>query len=155
MQSMGKYKQPHHLLFIEDDPDQWSIIKFILKETLPEQKCLCVTGYREFSELLNEDRNLLSHSLIILDLYLPDKAQGLQILHELKKPDSHFRHIPTIILSHSGAAEDVTEAYNRGCSSYHVKPVEMEQWLHLFAHIKRFWLDTAFIPQRRYIWSGD
>ena len=55
--------------------------------------------------------------------------------------------IPVVLLSHSNARSDIAEAYQRGCSSYLVKPSQFSDWLSYFQTLRSYWWETATLPQ--------
>ena len=82
--------------------------------------------------------------IILLDLNMPRK-DGRQVLREIEH-DPDLRTIPTIILTTSSEAHDVTEAYRLCANSYHAKPVAFEDFVTLLGQIFDYWLGCAKTP---------
>jgi CheY-like chemotaxis protein len=82
--------------------------------------------------------------IILLDLNLP-RMNGLEFLAVVKSSD-RFKAIPVIVMSSSGAAEDVAAAYQLNANSYTQKPLEIDQFISVMQTIRRFWLETALLP---------
>jgi CheY-like chemotaxis protein len=82
--------------------------------------------------------------IILLDLNLP-RMNGLEFLAVVKSSD-RFKTIPVIVMSSSGAAEDVAAAYQLNANSYTQKPLEIDQFISVMQTIRRFWLETALLP---------
>jgi CheY-like chemotaxis protein len=80
---------------------------------------------------------------ILLDLKLP-KVSGLEFLREVKNHPK-FHAIPVIILTISAEDRDVREAYELGCNSYIVKPVDFNKFVEVASQIEIYWraLNTA------------
>lgn len=141
------------LLIVEDNPDHWAIISTALHHVMPSVKAVWVTGEQaallHLNECLSNPRNL--PRLILLDLYLPHREEGLSLLQQLKAPLSMFRSIPVVILSSSEAKQDIRETYYWAGTSYLVKPTDGPQWLTYFDVLKQYWETTVTLPPiRRY-----
>lgn len=96
--------------------------------------------------LIQQPRTL--PSLIILDLYMPLKADGLQILATLRTYYQQRGQAPTpiVVLSHSNQEEDVKQCYDLGVNAYMVKPPRYEQWVRWCHHVGKYWLQTVTLP---------
>ena len=75
--------------------------------------------------------------VILLDLRLP-KADGLEVLHQLKSHPDHA-DIPVVILSTSNRDADLARAYELHANSYLVKPVEMRALNDLLCDFAKYW----------------
>jgi CheY-like chemotaxis protein len=82
--------------------------------------------------------------LVILDLNLPRK-DGRQVLAEMKC-DPLLRQIPVIILTTSGAKEDVDKCYHLHANCYLTKPVDLEGFTTVIEAIEDFWLKAVRLP---------
>lgn len=82
--------------------------------------------------------------LILLDLNLPRK-DGREALAEIKS-DSHLRHIPVVVLTTSGAEQDVLRAYDLHANCYIVKPVDLDGLMQVIKSIGGFWLSVVKLP---------
>jgi len=85
--------------------------------------------------------------LVLLDLNLP-KKDGRTVLREIKDNDE-IKHIPVIILSTSGAAEDVLGAYKHHVNAYIQKPVDFDEFVRVVRSLEDFWLSIVRLPARR------
>jgi chemotaxis family two-component system response regulator Rcp1 len=83
-------------------------------------------------------------SMIFLDLNMPRK-DGREVLREIKA-DADLRRIPVIILSSSGAEEDVVGAYDHHANVYIRKPVDFEAFRGIVRQIESFWFSAAELP---------
>jgi len=82
--------------------------------------------------------------LILLDLNLP-KKDGRELLAEVKS-DPELQQIPVIVLTTSGAEQDVRRAYRSHANCYLTKPLEMESFLQKIRAVENFWLNTVKLP---------
>lgn len=137
------------LLIIEDNPDHGIIIRKALKLCLPEVMPILVTTEKE--ALVYLDQCQLEEwefpKLILLDLYLPEAQNGWRLLEQIKALPTQLSKIPVILLSHSNSREDIAEAYERGCSSYLVKPTRFDEWLVYFQTLRTYWWETVTLPK--------
>jgi two-component system, chemotaxis family, response regulator Rcp1 len=71
--------------------------------------------------------------LVLLDLNLPGK-DGRELLAELRAdPDLHT--IPVVVLTTSGAPDDIQRTYDLAAASYVTKPVEASELRRVFRSI--------------------
>ena len=82
----------------------------------------------------------------MLDIYLPGREDGWQLLPSLKMPGSTLRLIPVTLLSHSEMPEDIQIGYDLGANSYLVKPTDYAQWLDYFQILRQYWWNTVSLP---------
>jgi two-component system, chemotaxis family, response regulator Rcp1 len=71
--------------------------------------------------------------LILLDLNLPGK-DGRELLAELRA-DPELHTIPVVVLTTSGAADDIRRTYDLAAASYVTKPVEASELRRVFRSI--------------------
>jgi CheY-like chemotaxis protein len=83
------------------------------------------------------DKGEMLPVVILLDLKLP-KVSGLEVLRQLK---SHPRYssIPVVVLTTSAEDHDIEKAYQLGCNSYIVKPVEFDKFMEVAEKIEIYW----------------
>jgi CheY-like chemotaxis protein len=77
--------------------------------------------------------------LLLLDLKLPFKS-GHEVLGWIRNQD-HLSALIVIMLSTSGEAHDVDQAYELGANAYLVKPSSPPQLAEMMVAVKTFWLD--------------
>ncbi|WP_035803508.1 response regulator [Kitasatospora mediocidica] len=84
--------------------------------------------------------------LIILDLNMP-RMNGRELLAVLKA-DPDLRAIPVVVLTTSGAPDDVSGAYRGHANAYVTKPVNLDDFTRAVQSIDAFYLETAAVsPQ--------
>lgn len=82
--------------------------------------------------------------LILLDLNLP-KKDGREVLSEIKV-DPLLKIIPVIVLTTSGADEDLIHAYQQHANGYVSKPVDFDQFTRTLRALGGFWFEVATLP---------
>ncbi|MVM37878.1 response regulator [Spirosoma sp. HMF3257] len=136
------------ILVIEDNADQWFIIHWALLQRFPEVEAIWMqepTQAMMYLEACMQDIRELP-KLILLDLYLPLRQHGWNLL-ELIKAHSVFREIPVVILSQSNDPEDIAESYTLRSNSYIVKPSGYEKWLACIASFRHYWWESVTLPK--------
>ena len=84
--------------------------------------------------------------MILLDLNLP-KMGGSEVL-EVVKNDVALKTIPVVVLTSSGAANDIVTAYDLHANAYLQKPIGFEGLRSMLAGFEAFWLTVARLPAR-------
>lgn len=137
------------LLVIDDNPDHGTIIKKVVGQCLAEVESTIATNQEQAMTYLADcqPEEWSWPKLIILDLYLPDRQDGWQLLTKIKSLPLGMGKIPVIMLSHSADHNDITEAYQRGCSSYLTKPGQIEQWVEHFQMLRTYWWENVTLPR--------
>lgn len=132
------------VLLVEDNEADIALVENAFRETGgPFTLHIAVDG-REALRFLEEHR--ARPDLVILDLNLPG-INGFEILQTLKStPD--LQEIPVVIFSTSTAARDIRRAYKLSANSYVKKPADLDEFFHAVGAIKRFWMETAALPNR-------
>lgn len=82
--------------------------------------------------------------LILLDLNMP-RMDGRQVMAEIAA-DERLRHLPVVILTTSAAREDVDHMYGLRCSSYIVKPLDLEHFRAVVKTLADYWFTIVALP---------
>jgi two-component system, chemotaxis family, response regulator Rcp1 len=85
--------------------------------------------------------------LLLLDLNMP-RMDGREVLAEMVA-DETLRAIPVVVLTTSAQDEEILKMYKMRCSSYIVKPVDFEQFLHVVRSIAEYWFTVVVLPQEK------
>jgi CheY-like chemotaxis protein len=139
--------RPIEILLVEDDPGDVLMAREALEEGKVANRLAVVNDGEEAMAYLraegaNADR--VRPDLVLLDLNLPRK-NGLEVLEELRA-DPSLAAIPVIVLTSSGAQQDVEACYAGGANAFVVKPLELDAFMDLIGAIHRFWLEVAQLP---------
>jgi len=141
-------KPKPRILVVEDNADQWFIIRWVLLQRFKEVEAIWVADVSEAMAYL-EAGAAGQHPLprlVLLDLYLPHRQAGWLLLEQIKT-HPHYRSIPVIVLSRSNRLEDISQSYRLRSSAYLVKPATYDQWLQYFTHFRRYWWGTVILPK--------
>ena len=84
--------------------------------------------------------------LILLDLYLPRREDGFELLNFLKN-HPFTRRPPVIVISSSTNDDDIAGAYEYGAFSYIVQPNAYNDWLSCINSLRRYWWEVVTLPQ--------
>lgn len=139
------------ILLVEDDPDHLSVIKTALQECIPGINAVGVADRKAALDYLTlewQKKGKNVPKLILLDLYLPTRDEGLGVLDELK---AYFQAksepcIPVVVFSNSDRPEDIHACYAKGANAYMVKSPDYQEWKGYFDGLRNFWLETVSLP---------
>ncbi|RRB18155.1 response regulator [Larkinella knui] len=150
----GLSKRPKQakILVIEDNRDHWNLIEKAMKECFVEVEPVWAENSQQALAYL-EDCLLVGQGLplfILLDLYLPEREDGWKLLEQIRSKKTPIDLLPIVVLSSSVYDEDITESYDRGITSYLVKPSDFKDWISSFQALKEYWVDTVALPDLNY-----
>ena len=83
-------------------------------------------------------------ALVVVDLDL-DGGDGLRVLSWIRS-QPQFRYLPVVVLSGSKNQYDMKRAYDRGASSYLLKPRNFKAMVEIVKLIDRYWLTLNRTP---------
>jgi CheY-like chemotaxis protein len=135
------------VLLVEDDPGDVLIAQEALKASkLSSRLTVVADGVEALAYLRREDgyANAERPDLILLDLNLP-RMSGHEVLAEVKA-DPALRKIPIVVLTTSGAAEDVARSYDLHANVFVTKPVDFDHFTEVVRQIDDFFLTVAQLP---------
>jgi CheY-like chemotaxis protein len=141
------YREENPILLVEDNPDDVLITKRAWKKGNIKNKLLVVNNGEEALRFLRKEKDYEDAStpcLILLDLNMP-KINGFEVI-EIIKSDDLLKWIPIIVLTSSDRTQDIEKAYNLGCNSYIVKPMNFENFIQAILVIEQYWLTISKIP---------
>ena len=141
------HSRPAQILLVEDNENDviltregFARSKLTINLHLAEDGEVCMEFLRKegrFSDAPTPD-------LILLDLNMP-RMDGREVLAAISA-DDQFRHIPVVILTTSTDEEEILKMYQLRCSSYIVKPVNFENFLHIIQLLGEYWLTVVVLP---------
>ncbi len=144
---MKEINEQISILLVEDNDDDVLITKRALKKgQIGNQLFVVNDGEEAIKFLKNKGKFKLNikPGLILLDLNMP-KLDGFGVLKEIKK-DPDLKSIPVVVLTTSKRDADIARAYNLGCNSYILKPVDFENFIKTIVQIQKYWLVLSKIP---------
>jgi chemotaxis family two-component system response regulator Rcp1 len=135
------------VLLVEDNPADADLTR----ETFESSKILCeIYETRDGIEAMAYLRRQGPYAeaprpnIILLDLNLPRK-NGREVLADIKS-DPGLRHIPVIVLTSSGAEEDIFRSYDLQACAYVTKPVDLAGFSKIVKAIESFWFTVVTFP---------
>jgi two-component system, chemotaxis family, response regulator Rcp1 len=137
------------VLLVEDNPGDVRLIVEGLNEGTARHTLHVAHDGVEALEFLRHQGRFADSArpdLILLDLNLP-RMDGRELLAEVKS-DADLQTIPVVVLTTSGAAQDVLHSYQLHANCYVTKPVDLEQFLNVVKSIEEFWMSVVTLPQR-------
>lgn len=133
------------ILSIDDDPEVANLLERSSHVSFPEASVIPIRSIKALNEYLQKQANPLPQ-LILLDLNVPDSAEGFKLLTQLRR-NSPVQLIPIIILSVSDSDFHIQEAYFQGANAYMTKPESYGEWIRFMESLKNFWQQTATLPR--------
>jgi CheY-like chemotaxis protein len=128
------------ILVIEDNIDEWLLIRYGLLRQFAEVECRWLANATELTFELEQYAQLETElpRFVLLDLYLPNTQTGFQVLQALKAHPL-FQSIPAIVFSHSAEPANIAQAFAYSASAYLIKPTDAREWLSVFAELEPYW----------------
>lgn len=142
--------RPVTIVLAEDDPDDQMFATEALAEARFANDVHLVEDGRELLDYLRrlgdyeDPASAPRPALILLDLKMP-RMNGLEALAEIKR-DPKLRSIPVVILTTSGADEDIARSYELGVNSFIRKPVTFEGLVDAMRAVGRYWFEMVELP---------
>ncbi len=142
---------PTVVLYAEDDPDDQLLATMAYRDSGATGPLVFV---RDGSEALEYLRRTGRHAgrdstarpaIVLLDLNMPTMG-GLETL-EIMRADPKLSRVPVVILTTSGAVEDIDRCYEAGANSYVVKPSAFASLVRIFDRINGFWFQVSSLPR--------
>jgi CheY-like chemotaxis protein len=139
------------ILIVEDSDDDFiATTRAFKKANLLNPIQRCNTGDKALDYLYKRGEFSAPDSaprpgMILLDLNLPG-TDGREVLGIIKS-DPHLRQIPVIVLTTSGAEQDIARCYDAGANTYVKKPVDLVGFIEAITRLKEYWLGVAVLPK--------
>jgi two-component system, response regulator len=139
------------ILLADDDEEDRLMTKEALQESRLGNDLRQVVDGQDLMDYLNRRGRYAGEQapkpgLILLDLNMP-KKDGREALREIKA-DEELRKIPVVVLTTSGAEEDILRTYELGVSSFIRKPVTFDGLLEAMKVLTTYWLEIVELPAR-------
>lgn len=136
--------RPHTVLLIEDDDaDAMLIEEALLDHGIAARDVQRATDGITGLAHLRDPQNSRPE-LIVLDLNMP-RMNGRELLAILKD-DADLAPIPVVVLTTSGAPDDIEGAYQGHANAYVTKPVNLDDFITAVQSIDAFFLNTVTRP---------
>jgi two-component system, response regulator len=141
------------ILSAEDDPDDCLLVEDAFHESGQEGRLFFVGDGISLLQYLRREGDFAEPAvaprpdLILLDLNMPRK-DGRESLAEIKA-DPDLRSIPVVILTTSGAEEDIMKTYELGGAGYITKPASFQGMLDLVKCLNFYWFKIVKLIDKR------
>lgn len=141
---------PVEILLVEDNPADIRLTREALKDAKMINNLYVVEDGEEALRFLHRrgpHRLAPTPDLILLDLNLP-RMDGREVLAEIKA-DPALQMIPVVVLTTSGAEEDILKTYELHANCYVQKPLDLDRFMDVVGAVEHFWLGIVKLPERR------
>lgn len=143
------FGHPIDILLVEDDPGDELMTREAFEFNKVGNTLHVVRDGEQALDFLykrGEHGDAVRPDLILLDLNLP-KYDGRQVLEKIKQ-DPELADIPVVILTTSGAEEDIVRSYKLHANAYVTKPVDLDQFIAAVRQIDDFFVQVVRLPGR-------
>ena len=137
----------NNILLVEDNPTDVEMIKHVFESNNMQVYLSAVDdGVEAMAFLHKQDdyHDALRPDYVLLDLNLP-KKDGFEVLSEIRA-DPQLKTIPVLILTSSGAVEDIQRTYELGANCYFTKATGLNEFFNLIETIQDLWGSLAKLP---------
>jgi CheY-like chemotaxis protein len=137
------------VLMAEDNPDDVELTREALDDSKLSVILHQVSDGVEAMAFLRKQppyQDAPSPDLFLLDLNMPRK-DGRQVLEEVRA-DPQLKRLPIVVLTTSGATEDIGAAYALNANCYIQKPVDFGQFMRVVQAIEQFWFTIVKLPTK-------
>ncbi len=147
---MSAKPKPITILMADDDPEDREFAREALAESRLRNDFRTVTDGEELLAYLQREGAYADPTasprpgIILLDLKMP-RMDGFEALAAIKA-DPALRRIPVVVLTTSGADEDITRSYDLEASSYIRKPVDFNGLVDALKTLGRYWFEIVELP---------
>lgn len=132
------------IMLIEDNPGDRELTRMGMARLKFANELMMAEDGEEALEML-DDPNFDRPDLILLDLNMPG-MDGFEFLTRVKAHAAH-KTIPVIVLTSSGAHDDIDGAYRRHCAGYIKKPVDLRGLSKIVQAIDGYWFAIVELPR--------
>ncbi|MCF2487561.1 response regulator [Dyadobacter sp. CY347] len=149
-QVLAKNFNNKSILVIEDNHDHWQMMRAALKMGMPDVKVVHRSSQDSTVEFLENEYASLNPpvEMILLDLYLPSRHEGLSLLADIRNfiTVNNLPPVPVIVLSYSDHPNDIIESYAGQASAYLLKTGKAFQSFSSIRHVCSLWWATVTLP---------
>lgn len=132
------------ILLIDDDTSLLTTLQQVADTSFPEAMFSQLSRVDEAKKYISSLDGSLP-KLVLLDIDFKEPLTGFDVLNHLRTtPKSAM--LPVIILTASQSASDVAASYNRGASSFTIKPLSVTEWKEYLRVLRLYWLQTVTLP---------
>ena len=141
------HTRPAEILLVEDNENDVILTRRAFKDAELAIKLHHVQDGEQCMAFLRKQGQYAAAptpDIILLDLNMP-RMDGREVLAEISG-DENLRHLPVVILTTSSAEQEILKMYKLRCSSYIIKPVDLEQFVRVIRLFSDYWLTIVALP---------
>ncbi len=142
--------QPAIILLVEDDPGDQKLVKYALQFQKHQSSLKIVGTGEEALDYLRRsedgDESAPLPDIILLDLNMPGMG-GKKFLQSIKA-DEQLCTIPVVVVSTSGAEQDITESYKLHAAGYVQKASSLDKLRRIIQKLTQYWFATSTLIKR-------
>jgi CheY-like chemotaxis protein len=139
--------EPVDILLVEDNPGDVRLTREAFEDGQIRNTLHVATDGVEALEYLHQRGEYADAGrpdIVLLDLNLPRK-DGEAVLEEIRA-DPTLERLPVIVLTSSGAEEDVVKSYELQANAFLTKPVDPTAFIETVRSFQEFWLSVVRLP---------
>jgi CheY-like chemotaxis protein len=138
------------ILLVEDDPGDQKLVKYALQFQKYQSNLKIVGTAEEALDYLRRsvdgDESAPRPDIILLDLNMPGMG-GKRFLRNIKA-DEQLCAIPVVVVSTSGAEQDVTESYKLHAAGYVQKSSSLDKLRRIIQKLTQYWFATSTLIRK-------
>lgn len=143
---------PIDVVLVDDNPADQEIARRVFGA---RSACCRLKIFSDGRQALDYLERLMCHEdpslreppdFILMDINMPSLS-GMEVLRRIKC-DEALCHIPVLMLTTSSLESDVRQAYQLGCNSYILKPVDVPNFASLLDELLHYWMQVVRLPDR-------
>ena len=142
--------QPAIILLVEDDPGDQKLVRYALQFQKHQSNLKVVGTAEEALDYLRRsedgDETAPRPDIILLDLNMPGMG-GKRFLQSIKA-DEKLCAIPVVVVSTSGAEQDITESYKLQAAGYVQKSSSLDTLRRIIQKLTQYWFATSSLVKR-------
>ena len=137
----------YNILLVDDEESDATLVKMAFKRNNILRPIQWVKDGMEAVDYLSAEGTYADRArypfpqLLLLDLKMP-RMNGLELLQWLQV-NSHFKIIPTIIMTSSRQEIDIEKAYDLGVNTYMIKPSSFDELKNMVKAVHEYWAQSV------------
>lgn len=135
------------ILLIDDDTSLLETLQQAASTTFPEALFSQITQVNEAKKYVVSLDGVLP-KLVLLDIDFQEPLTGFDVLSYFRTSRKSVT-LPIVMLTASYSSGDVVASYNKGASSFTIKPSTYEEWEEYLRILRLYWLQTVTLPPSR------
>ena len=151
LSNIVKPQKSTSIVIIEDNDDHWHLLNFSFKHILPNTTLIRLRDRASTLDFFANNYKTLNPppEMILVDLYLPSREFGLDVLDNIRyfTKINRLPQVPVIMLSNSDHKEDIRAGYGGKANAYLVKPAEVAKWPIYFKNLRHLWSNSIIFPK--------